>query len=79
MHMALPVIKGNKWKSIITVILTNKECPAKELECLIGKLVCLLLIVPGASSFLKPLQSALYSAKAGIVKLDSVCREDLNL
>ena len=78
-QIALPVTKSNKQKSIIVAILIIDKYLAKELEHLIGKLVHLSVIVLGASSFIKPLQSTLYSAKASIAKLDLAYREDLNL
>ena len=73
------ITKGNKWIAIILDMIDHRKSSAKELEKLIGRLIRVLIIISGSSSFLKPLRIAFYSVKNRRAFLNDTCVEDLKL
>jgi len=52
LSIALLSTKGIKWKVVISIIITSKQSPTKELERLIEKLVRIGIIISGSNTFL---------------------------
>ena len=52
---------------------------AKEVKCLIRKLVRIGIIIPGSNTFLKLLRHTIYTASTGIVYFDKIYIHDLKL
>jgi len=71
--------KQDKWIGIINTILSSKDCSAKELEQLIGKLVRASLIMPRLIAFIKPLWTAFYATKNGLASINQDCIDILLL